>query len=169
MADEIINRVANSPLVTLDLEDYYPKGTRIAFDISIWLTEGLILREKEFRKAAEAHDWTQYQDAYVAIYCKTDAIIPEWAYLLISFHLLPYAKKVIAGSLEDLENILFAEFLKDFDTTPFQDRPVIIKGCTQQPIPTAAYTLLAAKLYPIAKRIMYGEACSSVPLFKKKV
>lgn len=168
MAGEIINRVANSKLVTIDLEDFYPNGERIHFDISKWLMEGIVLREKDFREEADNHDWSQYQDAYVALYCSTDAIIPGWAYLLLTLHLAPYAKKVIVGSLEELENIIFAEILENFDTTDYKDKPVIIKGCTHKPIPETAYTLLAQKLYQDAQSIMYGEACSSVPLFRRK-
>ncbi|MGO3183940.1 MAG: DUF2480 family protein [Aequorivita sp.] len=168
MSEEIINRVANSKLVTFNLEDIYPKGERIAFDISSWLLEGIVLREGEFREKAKEHDWGQYQDKFVALFCSTDAIVPGWAYLLLSLHLAPYSKKVTVGSLEELESILFAELLKDLDISEYQDKPIIIKGCAHKPIPQNAYVLLAQKLQPIAKSIMYGEACSSVPLFKKK-
>lgn len=165
--DEIVNRVANSKLVTFNLEDLYPKGERLAFDISIWLSEGIILREKEFRERANAHDWGKYENKYVALYCSTDAIVPGWAYLLVSLHLASYAKKVTVGSLDELESILFAELLKDLDVSEYQNKPVIIKGCAHKPIPQNAYVLLAQKLQPIAKNIMYGEACSTVPLFKR--
>lgn len=168
MAEEIINRVAKSKLITFNLEDLYPKGERVPFDISTWLLEGIVLRESEFREQANNHDWSQYQDKFVALYCSTDAIVPGWAYLLLSLHLSPYANKVIVGNLEELESILFAELLKDFDMSEYQDKPIIIKGCAHKPIPQNAYVLLAQKLQPIAKSIMYGEACSSVPLFKKK-
>lgn len=168
MSEEIVNRVANSKLVTFNLEDLYPKGERLAFDISSWLLEGIVLREKEFREKAKEHDWNQYQDTYVALYCSTDAIVPGWAYLLLSLHLTPYTKKVVVGSLEELESILFAELIKDLDVSEFHNKPIIIKGCAHKPIPQNAYVLLAQKMQPIAKSIMYGEACSSVPLFKKK-
>ncbi len=166
--EEIINRVANSKLVTFNLEDLYPKGERVAFDISKWLLEGIVLRENDFREKANAHDWSQYQDKYVALYCSTDAIVPGWAYLLLSLHLSPCASKVVVGSLEELESILFAEILQNLDVSEFKDKPVIIKGCAHKPIPQNAYVLLAQKLQPVAKSIMYGEACSSVPLFKRK-
>ena len=168
MVEEIINRVANSKLVTLDLEDYYPKGERILFDISKWLSDGIVLREKDFREMAGSHNWSQYTGAYVALHCSTDAIIPGWAFMLISLHLSPFASKVTVGSLHELETILFAEIIQGMDLSEFQDKPLIIKGCTRKPIPENAYVLLAQKLQPIAKSIMYGEACSSVPLFKKK-
>lgn len=168
MSEEITNRVANSKLITFNLEDFYPKGERVSFDISHWLQEGIVLREKEFRKKAKEHDWNQYQDKYVALFCSTDAIVPGWAYLLVSLHLTPFAKKVTVGSLEELESILFTELLQNIDFSEYQNKPVIIKGCAHKPIPQNAYVLLAQKLQPVAKSIMYGEACSSVPLFKKK-
>lgn len=168
MQDEIINRVANSKLVTFDLEDYYPEGKRVQFDISKWLLEGVVLREKEFRAYAKEHNWEQYADCYVALTCTTDAIIPGWAYMLLSLQLVPYAKKVSVGSLEDLETILFSEILQQLDLSELKDKPVIIKGCAHKPIPENAFVLLAQKLQPIAKSILYGEACSSVPLFKRR-
>ncbi len=168
MAEEIINRVANSKLITFDLEEIYPKGERISFDISQWLLEGIVLRESEFRNKATEHNWSQYQDKFVALFCSTDAIVPGWAYLLLSLHLAPYAKKVTVGSLDELESILFTELLQNIDVSEYIDKPVIIKGCAHKPIPQNAYVILAQKLQPIAKSIMYGEACSSVPLFKRK-
>ncbi|AFL80997.1 Protein of unknown function (DUF2480) [Aequorivita sublithincola DSM 14238] len=168
MSEEIINRVANSKLVTFNLEDFYPKGERILFDISHWLMEGIVLRESEFREKAKEHDWAQYQDKYVSLFCSTDAIVPGWAYLLLSLHLAPFTKKVTVGSLDELESILFAEVLQHMDVSEYTDKSVIIKGCAHKPIPQNAYVLLAQKLQPIAKNIMYGEACSSVPLFKRK-
>ncbi len=164
---EIVNRVANSKLVTFNLEDYYPKGERVAFDISKWLLEGFVLREKNFREEAKNHDWSQYQDCYVALSCNTEAIIPAWAYMLLSTYLQPYAKKVITGSLEDLETILYTEIIQQMDLSKLKDKPIIIKGCSNKPVPKNAYLLLINKLQPIAKTIMYGEACSSVPLYKK--
>lgn len=168
MKDEIINRVANSKLMTLDLEDYYPNGQRILFDIKDWLLEGLVLREKEFRKLASEHHWSQYQGAYVALTCSTDAIIPGWAYMLLSIHLEPYAKRVVIGNLEALETAIFHDVLNNLNVSEFMDKPVIIKGCSNKPVPQNAYILAINKLKPIAKSIMYGEACSSVPLYKKK-
>ena len=168
MAEEIINRVANSKLVTFDLEDLYPEGERVVFDISDWLLEGIVLREKDFRDSAQQHDWPQYRGKYVALHCSTDAIVPSWAYLLLSIHLAPYAAKIVVGDLELLETVIFTEVLKDMDLTDFADKPVIIKGCAHKPIPDSAYLLLAQKLHPIARSIMYGEACSSVPLYKRK-
>lgn len=164
---EIVNRVANSKLLTFNLEEIYPKGERVSFDISQWLMEGIVLRESDFREKAKEHDWSQYKGKFVALFCSTDAIVPGWAYLLLSLHLAPFAAKVTVGTLEELESILFAELLQNMDLSEYKDKPVIIKGCSHKPIPQNAYVLLAQKLQPIAKSIMYGEACSSVPLFKK--
>jgi hypothetical protein len=168
MKDEIVNRVANSSLVTFDLEEYYPEGKRIALDISPWLWQGMVVKEKEFRNALEHLDLESFTNSYVALHCSTDAIIPAWAYLLVSARLSPKAKKVIVGSLEEMETLLFSELIDRLDFSSFVNKPVIIKGCSNKPIPQNAYLLLAQKLQPIAKSIMYGEACSSVPLYKKK-
>ncbi len=167
MADEIVNRVANSKLVTVDLEDLYPEGPRVLFDIKDWLLEGLVLREKEFRKSAKEHDWSQYEGAYVALTCSTDAIIPGWAYMLLSTYLAPIAKKVVTGDLEILETVLYTEILQELDVSEYRDLPVIVKGCSRKPVPRNAYLQLINKLQPVAKSIMYGEACSSVPLYKR--
>lgn len=167
MADEIVNRVAKSPLVVVDLEDYYPKGERVTFDIADWLYEGLILREKDFREHVANHDWSRYQDAFVALHCSSDAIIPGWAYMLISVQLASYAKKVVVGNLETLESVLYAEIIAELDISEYEGKPLIIKGCAHKPIPETAFVLLSQKLQAVARSIMYGEACSSVPLYKK--
>ncbi len=168
MQEEIINRVANSKLITLNLEDYYPKGNRILFDIKEWLFEGFVLREKDFRNQIDEFDWSQFQDTYVALTCSSDAIIPGWAYMLLSMQLEPYAKKIIIGNLEALETSIYQDVLNNFDISEYKDKSIIIKGCSNKPVPQNAYIMLATKLKPIVKSIMYGEACSSVPLFKKK-
>ena len=166
MSDEIINRVANSKLVTLDLEDFYPKGKRVLFDIKDWLFEGFVLREKDFRKHVAEYDWSQYQDSYVALICSTDAIIPGWAYMLISIELEPYAKHIVIGDLETLETAIYQDIITNLDISTYKNSPIIIKGCSKKPVPQNAYIMLANKLKPVAKSIMYGEACSSVPLYK---
>lgn len=168
MSDKIINRVANSKLITIDLEDYYPQGNRVLFDIKDWLLEGLVLREKEFRNDVTAHNWEQYQDAYVALTCSTDAIIPAWAYMLLSIHLQPFTKRVIIGNLEALETTIYQDIITNLDVSTYTDKPVIIKGCSKKPVPQNAYIMLTSRLKPVVKSIMYGEACSSVPLFKTK-
>ncbi|MEZ4858974.1 MAG: DUF2480 family protein [Flavobacteriaceae bacterium] len=167
MEEEIVNRVANSALVTFDLEDFYPEGKRMALDIAPWLFEGTILREKEFRSQVKSLNLSAFHNAFVALYCSTQAIIPGWAYMLVSLQLAKTSKKVIVGSLNDLETLLFSEIIEKMDLSSFKDKPVIIKGCAHKPIPENAFVLLAQKLQPVAKSIMFGEACSSVPLFKK--
>lgn len=167
MADEIVNRVSQSKLITLDLEDYYPEGRRIILDISAWLFEGIILREKEFRAALDAHDWEQYSETYIALSCGTDAIVPGWAYMLVATKLQPFAAEVVIGDLELLETCVFQKVINALDVETFRDKPVIIKGCSKKAIPPNAYVWLTSKIQPIAKSVMYGEACSSVPLFKK--
>lgn len=166
--DEIINKVANSKLTTLNLEDYYPEGKRVIFDIKDWLFEGLILREKEFREHAKSHDWSQYQNTYVALSSSSEAIIPGWAYLLLTTYLSPFARKIVIGSLSDLENTLYAEIIQQTDFSNLKGLPVIIKGCTKKPVPENASALLIQKIQPLVKSLFYGEACSSVPLFKRK-
>ena len=168
MADEIVNKVANSALEVFDLEDYYPKGIRTEIDISQWLYEGFLLKEKDFRESLNNHDWSQYENHYVAIYCSTDAIIPAWASILVTIHVFPFVKKVVSGNLQDLETSLYQEILSTIDYSKYQDKPVIIKGCSKKPVPESAYILAVQKLQPFAKSIMYGEACSAVPLFKRK-
>ena len=167
MAEEIVNRVAQSKLITFNLEDYYPKGQRFIFDISQWLFEGFVLKEKDFREEAKAHDWSQYRDQFVAIDCSTDAIVPAWAYMLISTYLQPYAKKVVIGNLENLESHLYQQVIENLDVSDLKDKPVIIKGCSSKPVPKNAYIFLINKLQPVVKSLMYGEACSSVPLYKQ--
>ena len=167
MSAEIVNRVANSKLITFDLEDLYPQGERVLFDISDWLLEGFVLREKPFREAAKAHDWSVYQGKFVALHCSTDAIVPGWAYMLITTYLTPYAKKVVTGDLELLNSILYSEVIQELDVSQYTDKPVIVKGCSNKPVPQNAYIQIIEKLQPVVKSLMYGEACSSVPLFKK--
>ncbi|TRZ45966.1 DUF2480 family protein [Robertkochia solimangrovi] len=166
--EEIRNRVAESKLVTLDLEDLYPVGERVGLDISDWLYEGLILREKDFRERADTYNWEQYRDKYVAIYCSSDTILPAWAIMFLSTRLQGIAKKVVAGDFKMLETVIFQDLIRDFDVSQYENKPVIVKGCSKKPVPENAYLQLLAKLQPVAKSIMYGEACSSVPLVKRK-
>jgi len=165
---EITNRVANSKLVTINLEDYYLDGKRVLFDIKDWLFQELVLKEKDFREHVKNYDWSRFKNHYVALHCSTEAIIPGWAYLLITVQLTPYAKKIVVGTLEDLETILYTECIQNTDFSNYKNAPLIIKGCSKKPVPQNAYILLTQKLQPIAKSLLYGEACSSVPLYKKK-
>jgi hypothetical protein len=168
MAEEIVNRIAQSALITFDLEDHYPKGVRIVLNIKDWLHEGLILREKEFRAALLEHPWEKYRDSYVALCCSTDAIVPGWAYMLIASFLQPYVKGMVIGDLEQLETSLYRSVIEGLDVTEYTDRSVIIKGCSNKPVPPNAYLWAATKIQAVAKSVMYGEACSSVPLYKRR-
>ncbi len=166
-AGEIINKVANSPLVTLNLEDYYPQGERVVYDIKDNLFQEMILREKDFRAFVKEHDWTQYQDACVALNCSVDAIVPTWAYMLLATKLEPFVKMLVYGSLETLESLLFKEALRKINLEEFRDAKVVVKGCGHLPVPVFAYTEITRLLRPYASSIMYGEPCSTVPLYKK--
>ena len=167
MEDEIINKIASSALVVFDLEDYYPPGNRTELDISQFLLEGFLLREKDFRQALKEFDWSQFQNQYVGIYCSTDAIIPAWATILVTVYAAPFAKKVVLGNNSEIENVLFSEILGTIDFSVYQDKAVILKGCSKKPVPQIAYILAMQQLQKFAKSVMYGEACSAVPLYKK--
>jgi hypothetical protein len=164
--EEIINKVANSALEVFDLEDYYPRGIRTQMDLAQWLLDGFVLKEKDFREHLKNHDWEQYKDHYIAIFCSTDAVVPAWASILVAIQLAPFAKKIIHGNLGDLETAIYQEILPKLDYSFFKDKPVIIKGCSRKPVPKSAYVLAACYLQPFARSIMYGEACSAVPLYK---
>lgn len=168
LEEAIVNRVANSKLRTFDLEEIYPEGKRILFDVKDWLFQELILKEKDFRYFVKNHDWSQYKNSFVAVTCSVDAIIPSWAFMLVASELTPIANKVVIGDLELLETVIYQELISFVDFKDFADKPVIIKGCADKPIPDSAYAFLIAKLQPIAKSILFGEACSSVPLYKAK-
>ena len=168
MSNEIKNRVAESSLKTIDLEDYYPSGNRIELDISQFLFEGIILKEKDFREKVTSYNWEQYQDNYIALTNTSEALIPAWAFMLLSIQLTPFAKMVSVGDLHQLERAIFSEIISKLDLSIYKDQLVIIKGCSNKPIPENAFIQLIQKLQPIARSVMYGEACSSVPLFKRK-
>jgi hypothetical protein len=167
--EEIINKVANSKLEVFDLEDYYIEGIRTKIDISQWLHEGFILKESDFREALKNHDFSQYKDHFVVINCFTDAIIPAWATILVTVYVAPFAKKVVVGSFDALETLLYQDVLSSMDYSIYKDKPIILKGCSKKPVPESAYILAIQKLQPFAKSIMYGEACSAVPLYKSKI
>lgn len=161
---EIINRVAQSPLITFKIEEYYPTEKRLILDIKDKLFQGLLLREKDFRAFIKEHDWTQYQNQYVAITCSADAIVPVWAYMLIATKLSGIAKDFVFGSLEELDNYVLNKALDSIDFNQFEGKPVVIKGCSNQPIPISVYVEVTKRLKGIAKKISYGEPCSTVPL-----
>jgi len=164
---EIINKVALSGIITIDLEEFYPQGERVLFDIKDLLFQGLILREKDFREFVKNEDWSKYKNKYVALICSADAIVPTWAYMLLATQLEPYVKKVVFGNLEILETILYSEILGKLNINDYKDARIVIKGCGHLPVPKAAYVEIARLLRPVAKSIMYGEACSTVPLYKQ--
>ena len=168
MKEEIVNRVANSKLKTFDLEEIYPKEKRVLFDVKNWLFQELILKETDFRTSVKNHDWSQYKNSFVAITCSVDAIIPSWAFMLVASEITPFANKVVIGNLELLETVIYQELLSFVDFKEYANAPVIIKGCAEKPIPASAYAFLIEKLQPIARSIMFGEACSTVPLYKSK-
>jgi hypothetical protein len=164
----IENKVANSGLVTLNLEEYFHAGERVVIDIKPWLFMEMILKEKDFREHIKQHDWAQYQGKNVAFICSTDAIIPTWAYMLIAVNIEPYAHRYVFGSIDTLNTVLYQDALQKINAADYTDVRVIIKGCSDVPVPVSAYVELTHKLAPFAKSIMYGEACSNVPIFKRK-
>ncbi len=167
--EEIINKVAKSSLVSLDLEDHYPKGERVVYDLKDNLFMGLILKEKDFRAFLKTHDWEQYAGKNVAITCSEDAIVPTWAYMLLAIHLEPYTNKIVFGTLSDLEEKLFYDAIDSINIEDFRDERVVVKGCSKVPVPTAAYVEITRRLQPVVQSLMFGEPCSTVPLYKKKL
>jgi hypothetical protein len=165
--DEIINKVAQSGLIEFNLEEYFPKGDRILIDVKENLFEGLILREKDFREFVKNENWKKYEGAYVAITCTADAIVPTWAYMLLTTALSPFAKKIVFGDLKTLETVLFNDALSKINPDDYRGKRVVIKGCSNLPVPESAYVELTRLLRPVAKSIMYGEPCSTVPIYKE--
>lgn len=168
MSDPIINKVADSGLVTLDPETWYPKGEVVIFDLKDHLFMGMILKEKDYREALKAADWTKYENRNVALFCSADAIIPVWAWMLAVSYLQPVAKEVIMGDEKELHKQLYLKNIAAIDINEFTDKRVVIKGCGETPIADYVYMELTKKLRPVARSIMYGEPCSTVPVYKKK-
>ncbi len=166
--DEIENKVTNSGIVTLDLEEYLLSGERIIFDIKPHLFNELILKEKDFREFIKQNDWSSYKNKIVGIVCTADAIVPTWAYMLLTMAMEPFAKRIFFGDAEQVENFLFAEELAMLNADYYKDVRVVVKGCGDKRIPINAYVQIAHKLKPVVKSIMYGEPCSTVPLYKAK-
>ena len=167
--EPIVNKVANSGLITLNLEDYFPEQERVLFDLKPWLFQELILKEKDFRENLKSHDWSLYSNKYVAVICSADAIVPAWAFMLLFSHLEPFAEKIIFGNLQRLEEEIFEDIISNMDIAPFIDQRVVIKGCSNKEIPVFTYAALTAKLRPHVKSIMFGEPCSTVPIYKKAI
>lgn len=168
MSEPIINKVAESGLITLDPEKYFPKGETAVFDLKDHLFMGMILKEKDFREALKKTDWSAYQNKNVALYCSADAIIPVWAWMLAVTYLQPLAKEVIMGDEKELHKQLFLKNLSAIDVNEFADKKVVIKGCGETPIGDYVYMEITKLLRPVVKSIMYGEPCSTVPVYKKK-
>ena len=166
--ENIVNKVALSGLVTLDPATFYPEGERVVYDIKDNLYMGLMLREKDFREFVKTHDWSQYQDKYVALTCTEDAIVPAWAYMLLANKMAPYAHEVVFGDAVVLETVLFEKSIASMDVEQYSGQRVVIKGCGDVPVPVSAYVALTKKLTPVVKSLMFGEPCSTVPIYKKK-
>lgn len=168
MSDVIVNKVAASGLVTLNLEQYLPAGEMVTFDLKDYLFMGLILKEKDFREALKNKDWNKYRDKNVAVVCSADAIIPVWAYMLVASYLQPVAKDVYVGSAADMHKHLFLKNIAAINPEDFRDQRVVVKGCGETLIEPYAYAEITKLLMPVAKSILYGEPCSTVPVYKKK-
>ena len=168
MDDIIINKVAQSAIITLDLEKYYPKEEIVEFDLKNYLFMELILKEKDFREAMKMVDWSIYQEKNIALHCSADAIVPIWAYMVVTSYLQPYAHEITFGNRETALDTLFRKNLSTIDPKDFDDKRVVIKGCADVKIPEAAYVEITQKLRPVVKSIMYGEPCSTVPVFKNR-
>lgn len=166
--DIIENKVANSGLITIDLELFRHNGERILFDIKDWLFREIILKEADFRTFVKNHDWAQYQNKNIAFYCSTDAIVPTWAYLLLAAAVQQHANRYIFGNLQQLEITLYNDSINQINIADYEDKRVIVKGCSHNELPVSAYVEISNKLLPVVKSLMYGEACSNVPIFKKR-
>lgn len=163
---EIKNKVAESGLINFDLSTLIPKGKRIGIDLKDFLFEGLILKEKDFREKIAALNPQDFEDAYLYIYNSADAIVPLWAYFLITAKLTDVAKKIVYGNREDLEVLLMHNAIQTYDFSEMNGKRVLVKGCSDQSIPENAYIELVEQLKPLVKSLMFGEACSNVPIFK---
>lgn len=166
--ENIVNKVAASGLVTFNLELYYDQGERVVYDIKENLFHGLMLREKDFREFIKTYDWASYTGKNVAVICSADAIVPTWAYMLLANKLKPFANEVVFGGLDTLEAVLFSKALAKVDLSVYQDARVVVKGCADIDVPVSAYVEITSLLTPVVKSIMYGEPCSTVPIFKRK-
>ena len=168
MDKEIVNKVANSKLITIDLDCFIPKGQRNVIHLSDWLFEGIILKEVDFTHKIVAHDWQQYQNAFVVIQPAEDAIVPNWAYLLLTAKLSGIAQKIVIGTCQELEDQLLLESIEKTDFSSYTKKQIIIKGCSKIPISNNAYALLIQQLKPLVKSMMFGEACSNIMLYKHR-
>lgn len=168
MTDTLINKVAQSGLITIDLEDFFPTEEIVAIDIKDFLFRGLLLKELEFRTALKQHNWSGYQTKIVAVYCSTDAILPQWAYMLIAAQLQPYTNEIYFGTPTEVEKKLLLQNIQAINSNQYKDEKVVIKGCGTKAITSEAYLEITKKLLPVVKSLMFGEPCSTVPVYKKK-
>lgn len=164
---EIVNKVAQSGIVSIDLEELFPAEPIAVFDLKDHLFKGLILREKDFREALAATDWTQYANKYLTVDCSADAIIPNWAYMLVAAYAQPFAIEVLMGNTETALKKIYAEKISKIDPEQYRGQRIVVKGCSDKPVPVDAYLDITRLLKPVAKSIMYGEPCSTVPIYKK--
>ncbi len=164
---EIINKVASSGIITIDLEEMYPQGGRMVFDLKPLLWQEIVLKEDDLRAFCKEHDWSAYKAKFVSVHCSADAIVPTWAYMLVATHLQPHAAFVSHGDIEQLERAIFTRFVALLDVEPYRNARVVVKGCSKLPVPLNAYVELSAKLIPAVKSLMFGEPCSTVPLYKR--
>jgi len=164
---ELVNRVAQSGLITLDLETFYPDGEIVAFDLKPFLFMEMILKEKDFREALKNLDWSQFEGKYMAVYCSADAIIPMWAYMLVATNAAPFAKDVVQCTPEQLPEMVFMKKLGALDISDYEGKRMVIKGCSDRPVPPSAYLEITRRLQPVVQSIMFGEPCSTVPVYKK--
>ncbi|TXF83560.1 DUF2480 family protein [Neolewinella aurantiaca] len=167
MAAPLVNKVANSKLITLKLEDYWPSAPMASFDLKDYLFMELILKEKDFREAVKSHDFSQYQDKTLLVFCSADAIIPAWAYMLVAAAASPYAADIYQGTQEEYLRSHYRQTIASLDLEAFTDQRLVIKGCGDKEVPASAYLDVTAKLRPVVRSIMYGEPCSTVPVFKR--
>ena len=166
----IVNKVAQKALITLDLEDYYPKEEDLlVIDLKDYLFKGLILKEADFRQAVDTTDWATYKDRYVVLHCSTNAIIPMWAYMVLTAALSPYAKDIVSAAPQHACEVLLYRNLAALNPADYAGQRVVIKGCGNRAVPQAAYVQITRQLAPVARAIMYGEPCSTVPVYKKVV
>ena len=167
MDKPLVNRVANSGLITINLEDFFPKTELVAFDLKDYLFKELILKEKDFREALKSHDWELYSGKIITVFCSADAIIPVWAYMLVSSYAQPVAEEVFHGNKEEYLKAAYQKIVANIDGAQYQEKRIVIKGCSNKPVPASAYVDLTSKLRPFARTVMYGEPCSTVPIFRK--
>ena len=165
---ELINKVAQSGLITLDLEDFFPTETIVELDVKEFLFRGLILKELDFRTALKTHDWSIYKDKTVAVFCSTDAILPQWSFMLVATYLLSQTNKIYFGDSQKVEYNLFLKNIESIDATKYTNEKIVIKGCGTKTVTSEAYLEITKKLQPVVKSLMFGEACSTVPIYKKK-